>query len=83
VQIQDQPKAVKLGEFVQVLIEATVVIVLAVSFSITWGLHKLPATAPARSSCVLAATLDIRPGGWWWGSRFRWLLAADLSGHGF
>ena len=58
VQIQDQPKAVStsVNEFVHVLIEA-VVIVLVVSF-ISLGLHKRPGKHPFWRSY----TLDMRPG---------------------
>ena len=62
VQIQDQPKAVStsVGEFVQVLIEA-VVIVLAVSF-ISLGLHKRTGAAAQQLPFWRRYTLDIRPG---------------------
>ena len=62
VQIQDQPKAVSssVGEFVQVLIEA-VVIVLAVSF-ISLGLHKRSGTGAQQLPFWRRYTLDIRPG---------------------
>ena len=58
VQIQDQPKAVakSVGEFVNVLIEA-VVIVLAVSF-IALGFHKRPGHHPLLRRYYI----DIRPG---------------------
>ncbi|MBC7680943.1 MAG: efflux RND transporter permease subunit [Ferruginibacter sp.] len=58
VQVQDQPKSVRtsVNEFVHVLIEA-VVIVLVVSF-ISLGLHKRPGKHPFWRSY----TLDIRPG---------------------
>ncbi|MDD0809639.1 efflux RND transporter permease subunit [Curvibacter sp. RS43] len=58
VQVQDQPKSVtrSVGEFVQVLIEA-VVIVLAVSF-ISLGLHKRPGQNPLWRRYYI----DIRPG---------------------
>jgi multidrug efflux pump len=57
-QIQDQPTAVSksVNEFIQVLIEA-VVIVLAVSF-LALGLHKRPGHHPLWKRW----TLDIRPG---------------------
>ena len=62
VQIQDQPKAVSssVGEFVQVLIEA-VVIVLAVSF-ISLGLHKRSGAGAQQLPFWRRYTLDIRPG---------------------
>ena len=62
VQIQDQPKAVStsVGEFVQVLIEA-VVIVLAVSF-ISLGLHKRTGAGAQQLPIWRRYTLDIRPG---------------------
>ena len=62
VQIQDQPKAVStsVGEFVQVLIEA-VVIVLAVSF-ISLGLHKRTGAGAQQLPFWRRYTLDIRPG---------------------
>ena len=58
VQLQDQPKAVakSVNEFVNVLIEA-VVIVLAVSF-IALGLHKRPGNNPLWKRWYL----DVRPG---------------------
>jgi multidrug efflux pump len=58
VQVQDQPKAVarSVGEFVNVLIEA-VVIVLAVSF-IALGFHK----RPGQNSLLRRYYIDIRPG---------------------
>jgi len=58
VQVQDQPKAVSssVNEFIQVLIEA-VVIVLAVSF-LALGLHKRPGVNPLWRRW----TLDVRPG---------------------
>ncbi len=58
VNVQDQPKAVarSVNEFIQVLIEA-VVIVLAVSF-ISLGLHKRPGQHPLWRRW----TLDARPG---------------------
>lgn len=58
VNVQDQPKAVasSVNEFIQVLVEA-VVIVLAVSF-ISLGLHKRPGHHPLWRRW----TLDIRPG---------------------
>ncbi|MDD0837155.1 efflux RND transporter permease subunit [Curvibacter sp. HBC61] len=58
VQVQDQPKSVSrsVGEFVQVLIEA-VVIVLAVSF-VSLGLHKRPGQNPIWRRYYV----DIRPG---------------------
>ena len=57
-QVQDQPSAVSksVNEFIQVLIEA-VVIVLAVSF-LALGLHKRPGQQPLWRRW----TLDIRPG---------------------
>ena len=62
VQIQDQPQAVatSVGEFVQVLIEA-VVIVLAVSF-ISLGLHKRTGEGAKQLPLWRRYTLDIRPG---------------------
>ncbi len=61
-QVQDQPKAVSksVGEFVQVLIEA-VVIVLGVSF-LSLGLHKRPHTPAPLWQFWRRWTLDIRPG---------------------
>jgi len=61
-QVQDQPKAVSrsVGEFIQVLIEA-VVIVLAVSF-LSLGLHKRPHTQAPVWHFWKRWTLDMRPG---------------------
>ncbi len=59
-QIQDQPKAVarSVGEFVNVLVEA-VLVVLAVSF-VSLGLHRSAAPAPRR--WYQGWSLDMRPG---------------------
>ncbi len=61
-QVQDQPRAVSqsVGEFIQVLIEA-VVIVLAVSF-LSLGLHKRPHTDAPPWLFWRRWTLDVRPG---------------------
>ena len=61
-QVQDQPKAVSksVGEFVQVLIEA-VVIVLGVSF-LSLGLHKRPHTQAPMWQFWRRWVLDVRPG---------------------
>ena len=61
-QVQDQPKAVaaSVGEFINVLIEA-VVIVLAVSF-ISLGLHQRTGPQASRLPVWRRYTLDIRPG---------------------
>ncbi len=61
-QVQDQPRAVSqsVGEFIQVLIEA-VVIVLAVSF-LSLGLHKRPHTDAPLWLFWRRWTLDVRPG---------------------
>jgi len=61
-QVQDQPRAVSksVGEFIQVLIEA-VVIVLAVSF-LSLGLHRRPHTDAPVWLFWRRWTLDVRPG---------------------
>ena len=61
-QVQDQPKAVatSVNEFVKVLIEA-VVIVLVVSF-LSLGLHKRPGTTASMLQFWRRWTLDMRPG---------------------
>ena len=62
VQVQDQPKAVatSVNEFIKVLIEA-VVIVLVVSF-LSLGLHKRPGTTASMLQFWRRWTLDMRPG---------------------
>lgn len=62
VQVQDQPRAVatSVNEFVKVLIEA-VVIVLVVSF-LSLGLHKRPGTTVSMQYFWRRWTLDMRPG---------------------